>query len=239
MRTPYGFVSFVAAILAACSTVTSLVVPTDDSSLAQAPESDARPSTLPIRNIHVATRDDVVSGNTTLLHNDGSFWMAPLADDDDDDEFEIPAADQPDLDLVSRYGPGAPPDKHDPHKVYCKDFKAITDETSDASPWIEDCLGIIPNIQPPEHGAHWKFMIGSTRKIVSHKSCVLAVSANHIGQRGSWMNVGNMDVIAVIDELAMMREGKGGKKMGGKTTAKCTIVVTAMPGETEFSIFHT
>ncbi|KAK1775117.1 putative necrosis-inducing factor-domain-containing protein [Copromyces sp. CBS 386.78] len=238
MRTPYGFVSFVAAILAA-STVTSLVVPTDvDSSLAQAPDAIARPTTLPIRNI--ATRDDVVvSGiDNTTLHNDGSFWMAPLADDDDDDDDEIPA-DQPDMDLVPRYGPGAPPDRNDPHKVYCKDFKAITDETSDASPWIEDCLGIIPNIQPPKHAARWRFMIGSTRKIVSHKSCVLAVSANNIGQRGSWMNVGNVDVIAVIEELAMMREAKGGKKMGGKTTAQCTIVVTAMPGETEFSIFHT
>lgn len=257
MRTPYGFVSCVAAILAAASGVTSLVLPTDGSSMSsslyQAPHAIAKPTTLPVPRNIIATRDDnddddVVSGGNTTLHNmnDGnSFWMAPLADDDDDElplPIPAPASNQPNNDtslhIVPRYGPGASPGKNDPKKVYCADFKEITDETSDKSPLIADCLGIIPNIAPPEHGAHWKFMIGRTRSIVKNKSCVLAVSANHIGQKGSWMNVGNMDVISVIEELAAMREGKG-NKMGGKTTAQCKIVVTAMPGEVEFSVFHT
>ncbi|KAK3342223.1 hypothetical protein B0H65DRAFT_214348 [Neurospora tetraspora] len=233
MRTPYQFVSCVAAILAA-STVTSLVLPTDGSSLDKAP--DGRPTTLP-RNI--ATRDDAVSDNTTL-HNDPFFYMASVDDDDD----EIP--DQ--TDLVPRWGPGSPPDKDDPAKVYCKDFEAITDETSEDSPLIDDCLSIIPNIQPPEHAADWRFMVGQTRVLVSYKTCVLAVSANDGVAKGQWIQVGNVDVIAVIQELASIRGKKTnnpslvpgrGEKMGGKTSGKCMMRVLKKPSKTEFSIYHT
>lgn len=247
MRTPHGLFSCVlAAMLLAASTVTTLALPTDSSSLDQTP--DARPPTTLPRNNNIATRDDdAVPGNVTTLrtrnnNNDGSFWMAPLASADDDISGYISQRDPNLVHVIPRwgYGPGTAPDPSDPEKVYCQDFAEIKDETSDKSPLISDCQAIIDNISPPDHPGDWKFMIGQTRELVSKGSCVVAVSSSS-GLRGSWMHVGNMDVIAVLEELKALRDGvkKDKDKMGGKTSARCKITIINKPGPAEFSVYHT
>ncbi|KAK3402414.1 hypothetical protein B0T20DRAFT_339928, partial [Sordaria brevicollis] len=164
-------------------------------------------------------------------NQDPLFWMAPISPSSDDSSPSSP-------NLTPRWGQGLPPDSSSPSKVWCNDFSTILDETSSSSPFISDCLRIIPNIAPPEHSAEWKFIIGSTREIVSYGSCVVAVSANDDSMhKGSWARVGNEDVIGVLEELAGMRGMR--EKMGGKTKGRCMMTVLKKPTMVEFSVYHT
>ena len=176
-----------------------------------------------------------------------SFYSSPFdpADDPSSVSDELPSIYSRNVTLWDRDAGTAPP-KNEPSKVYCKDFHDFRDDTSDASPLLSDCMAIIPNIAAPEHSGTWKFMIGRHRKILwGGDTCVFAVQAPNASPKGSWIKVGNSDVVQALDIMRKMRKKslgrklEDGDKLGGvvETTCKVTVIHKEVP--VEFQVYHT
>lgn len=106
-----------------------------------------------------------------------------------------------------------PPGKND-----CGD-SSFENQTSDASPSVDDCLAIIKNIQG-DGGTEWTTQVvgKNQREIAKAGSCAFGVEATNVNGNVNF-KVGGQDVIDIINE-AINRFGGGGK-VGAKGDMSC------------------
>ncbi|KAL4789112.1 chitinase [Aspergillus venezuelensis] len=98
------------------------------------------------------------------------------------------------------------------------DDSTFEDETSDASPLVEDCLQIIKNIEEDGSTDFTMQVAGMPhRQILQHATCAFGVEATK--QDGNVnFKVGGQDVINIINDAV---NKFGGKKIGAKGEMKC------------------
>ncbi|THC87565.1 hypothetical protein EYZ11_012987 [Aspergillus tanneri] len=96
-----------------------------------------------------------------------------------------------------------------PGKDECGDL-SFEDQTSDASPTVEDCLTIIKNIQG-DSSTDWTIqVIGKhQRELARHGSCAFGVETTKVNGNVNFV-VGGQDVIDIINE-SVKRFGADGK----------------------------
>lgn len=104
-----------------------------------------------------------------------------------------------------------PPGKND-----CGD-STFENQTSGASPSVDDCLQIIKNIEG-DGSTEWTVGIGGQKAIAKAGGCAFGVEAD--GVKGSvTYKVGGQDVIDIINES--VKQFGGGGKVGAKGHMKC------------------
>ncbi|CCC13679.1 hypothetical protein SMACR_07245 [Sordaria macrospora] len=98
------------------------------------------------------------------------------------------------------------------NKDFCKGG-GYFNATSEGSPWVDDCKIIIQNISPK--GGTWRYMTGSQRTLVSHKSCALGIESTDGVPPALQTYIGDLDISEwiqkSIDKYASKKEqGKVG-----------------------------
>jgi GH18 family chitinase len=116
-------------------------------------------------------------------------------------------------DSSDNYPCDIPPGKDD-----CGD-SSFENQTSGASPDVEDCLAIIKNIEG-DGGTEWTTQVvgKNQRKIASAGSCAFGVEATKVNGNVNF-KVGGQDVIDIINEAVKQFGGDG--KVGAKGDMKC------------------
>jgi hypothetical protein len=97
-------------------------------------------------------------------------------------------------------------------------ISSFIDQTSDASPPVEDCKQIIKNIEG-DGGATWTTGISGQRQLVSYGECKFGVQSKSGADGNVTFKVGSQDIIDLINE-AIKRFGGGGK-VGAKGIVDC------------------
>ncbi|THC88729.1 hypothetical protein EYZ11_011829 [Aspergillus tanneri] len=100
-----------------------------------------------------------------------------------------------------------------PGKDTCGD-STFVDQTSDASPSVDDCLTIIKNIEGDASTDWTTQVVGKNqRKVASHGSCAFGVEATKVDGNVNFV-VGGQDVIDIINDSIKQfaRDGKVGAK---------------------------
>jgi Pathogen effector len=94
---------------------------------------------------------------------------------------------------------------------------SFTNETSNASPSVNDCLQIASNIGG---GGTWEVenIAQQQHQLVQYGSCALGVQGSGSGQ-GDWFHVGNQDIIDLIHSSIDMYQWNG--KVGSKGNMPC------------------
>ncbi|KAK1779163.1 hypothetical protein QBC45DRAFT_144301 [Copromyces sp. CBS 386.78] len=103
-----------------------------------------------------------------------------------------------------------------PGKNECGD-STFEDQTSDASPSVEDCLQIIRNIEG-DGSTDWTVGIGGQRGIAQAGGCTFGVDATDVNGSVTF-KVGGQDVIDIINEA--IRQFGGSGKVGAKGDMTC------------------
>ncbi|RKU39760.1 hypothetical protein DL546_000626 [Coniochaeta pulveracea] len=88
----------------------------------------------------------------------------------------------------------------------------FTDETTEGSPFVADCLQIVKNIA---RGGSWEVeeVMGNEHQLVQHGTCAFAVKPWRIEMNmAMWYKLGNEDIMSVIQDSAKQfaRNGKLG-----------------------------
>ncbi|KAI8943235.1 hypothetical protein NX059_001257 [Plenodomus lindquistii] len=105
-----------------------------------------------------------------------------------------------------------------PGKSNCEDSD-FENQTSDASPKVEDCLQIIKNIEGDGSTDWTTDVVGKNqREIASHASCAFGVEATEVNGNVNFV-VGGQDVIDIINDAVKQFGGDG--QVGAKGTMKC------------------
>lgn len=105
-----------------------------------------------------------------------------------------------------------------PGRNSCGD-STFVDQTSDASPAVDDCRQIVTNIQS-DPTTDWTILVGGEeqREFVKFGSCALGVEATTVDGNADF-RVGGQDVIDIINEA--IRQFGGSGKVGAKGDIKC------------------
>lgn len=115
----------------------------------------------------------------------------------------------------------------------CHD-STFENETSDASPLVEDCLQIISNIEGDASTDFTHQVVGENqRQILQYGSCAFGIEATATNGNADF-TVGGQDVIDIIND-AVSRFGAGGK-IGAKGQMKCSGNVKDQ--DVEWGIYH-
>ena len=105
-----------------------------------------------------------------------------------------------------------PPSKND-----CGDTTFI-DQTSDASPSVDDCMGIVKNIENTQGEWEIENAIGKQHQLVQFGGCKFGIQGN--GKNGNIdYHIGAQDIVDIIKE-SVKRFGGGGK-VGAKGSMSC------------------
>lgn len=120
-----------------------------------------------------------------------------------------------------------------PGKNKCGD-STFENESSDASPSVDDCLTIIKNIEP-DGSTEWTTQVvgKNQREIASAGSCAFGVEATSVDGNVNF-KVGGQDVIDIINEAIAQFGGSG--KIGAKGNMKCNGNVKDQP--VKWGIYH-
>ncbi|KAK4166270.1 putative necrosis-inducing factor-domain-containing protein [Cladorrhinum sp. PSN259] len=131
---------------------------------------------------------------------------------------------------------------------YCWTSYNTTDETSDASPLITDCLRLVENIS---EGGEWSFVSVTQRTLARKETCAFGVETEGVFN-GVWVRMGNGDLIDAVWGLVGGRkegEGEGGeggeggqsnKKVGGKGWTVCPEKTNTLGGViVRWGVYHT
>jgi hypothetical protein len=112
---------------------------------------------------------------------------------------------------------------------------SFENETSDTSPWIEDCLGIIENIEG-DGSTEWTVQVTGMRqrKIAAHKSCAFGVEATKVDGNIE-VFFGGQDLINIIN-TSVKKYGKNGK-IGAVGDLHCKGNIKQQP--VHWAIYHT
>lgn len=99
----------------------------------------------------------------------------------------------------------------------CQD-SSFVDQTSDASPPVDDCMGIVNNIKGTQ--GEWTIQTAgkSQHKIASYGDCKFGVEARNLHGNVEF-HVGAQDIIDIITEAASLY-GSGGK-LGAEGNVSC------------------
>ena len=92
----------------------------------------------------------------------------------------------------------------------------VIDQTSDASPSVEDCMGIIKNFAGTS--GNYTTLVGRHETIASNGKCKFGVYSK-AGQPNLTYFVGNQDIVDIIKESVKKFGGSG--KVGTKGDFKC------------------
>lgn len=102
-------------------------------------------------------------------------------------------------------------------KDYCED-STFEDQTSNASPPVEDCLQIVKNIEGTD--GSWNTFIETQRQLVSYGNCKFGVTGK--GRKGnSNFDVGAQDIVDIIRD-AVKKFGNEDGKVGAKGVMQCS-----------------
>jgi hypothetical protein len=94
----------------------------------------------------------------------------------------------------------------------------FADQTSDASPSVADCLGIIKNIQGTNGEWEVENAAGHQHRVVSFGSCTFGVQAK--GKHGNIdFHIGSQDIVDIINVAVQSFGGSG--KVGAKGQMSC------------------
>lgn len=110
------------------------------------------------------------------------------------------------------------PCNNDNGKSYCTTSKSTyTEETSGASPLIDDCLVIVKNIQGTS--GSWNKPIEEQYGIAHYGTCTFGIEGK--GRHGNAnVDIGAQDIVDII-RYTSKHWGNGGDKMGGKGIMQC------------------
>jgi hypothetical protein len=97
-------------------------------------------------------------------------------------------------------------------------ISSFVDQTSDASPLVEDCKQIIKNIQG-DGGASWNTGISGQRELVKFGTCHFGVESKSGADGNVTFDVGAQDIIDIINDA--IRQFGGGGKIGAKGQVDC------------------
>lgn len=115
-------------------------------------------------------------------------------------------------------------------KDYCGD-SSFENQTTDASPLVEDCLQIVKNIQGTD--GSWNTFIEQQRAIVHAGTCKLGVTGK--GRKGnSNFDVGAQDVVDIIKESVDKFQFNG--KVGAKGSMSCHGNIKGQ--DVDWAIYH-
>jgi hypothetical protein len=115
-----------------------------------------------------------------------------------------------------------------PGKNTCE-ISSFEEQTSDASPSVEDCRTIIRNIEADASTSWTTQVVGQNqREIASHGSCSFGVQATKTDGNVNFV-VGGQDVIDIISESIARFGGSG--KVGAKGSVNCNGNVKSQPIE--------
>ncbi|KAL4745304.1 hypothetical protein BDW72DRAFT_211523 [Aspergillus terricola var. indicus] len=106
-----------------------------------------------------------------------------------------------------------------PHKSpdYCRD-STFVDQTSDASPSVEDCMQIVKNIQGTDGNWEVENAIGNQHQLVQYGGCAFGVQG--IGKDGNIdYYIGAQDIVDIITDSVNKFGGSG--KVGAKGEMEC------------------
>ncbi|OBT40321.1 hypothetical protein VE00_08471 [Pseudogymnoascus sp. WSF 3629] len=97
-------------------------------------------------------------------------------------------------------------------------ISSFVDQTSDASPPVDDCRHIITNIEG-DGGATWTTGISGQRELVSYGECKFGVESKSGADGDVTFKVGSQDIIDIITEA--IKQFGGGGKIGAKGVVDC------------------
>jgi GH18 family chitinase len=107
-------------------------------------------------------------------------------------------------------------------------LSTFEDQTSEASPWVDDCRTIIRNIEW-DGNTQWTTLVGGKphREIAHHGSCHFGVEATTVSGNADFQ-VGGEDVISIIRD-AIANIAKDSKQIGARGYMNCNGNIKAQP----------
>ncbi|KAL3465425.1 hypothetical protein BJX64DRAFT_275079 [Aspergillus heterothallicus] len=107
-------------------------------------------------------------------------------------------------------------------------LSTFEDQTSEASPWVEDCLTIIRNIQWDGNTQWTTQVVGKPhREVAQHGSCHFGVEATSVSGNVDFL-VGGEDVISIIRD-SIAKFAKDNKQIGARGYMNCNGNIKAQP----------
>ncbi|KAK4182239.1 putative necrosis-inducing factor-domain-containing protein [Podospora australis] len=100
--------------------------------------------------------------------------------------------------------------------TYCKEDQTTEVQTSDASPFIQDCQVLMNNIAGDGVWEVWQ--VSHQKQIAHYRSCAFGVEVEYVPMRITQM-VGNGDIMRAITNL-IDANAKAGRNSGGRVGGK-------------------
>ena len=94
----------------------------------------------------------------------------------------------------------------------------FVDETSGASPLVEDCLQLAKNIEEDSTKA-WDVLLWGHETLDKHGTCAIGAEARHAADGNQHFWFGGQDAIDILRDAA--NNFGDGKRMGGKGNLDC------------------